>query len=170
MTFLISHQLRLSGSNILMHYGDDYFMREALLLAEEARRSGEVPVGAVVVANNEIIGRGYNKVITSSDPTAHAEIVALRNTSSRINNYRLPGTILYVTLEPCCMCSGAIFHSRVSTLVYGTSDPKTGCAGGCLDLFSNKHLNHHTEVRGGILNKDCCDILLDFFCKRRKEN
>ncbi|CUT18049.1 putative tRNA-specific adenosine deaminase [Candidatus Ichthyocystis hellenicum] len=143
-------------------------MEEALVLASEAARTGEVPVGAVVVSNNEIIGRGYNRVITNSDPTAHAEIVALRDAAVKISNYRLPGTTLYVTLEPCCMCSGAIFHARVSLVVYGTTDPKTGCAGGFMNLFSNKAINHHTKSRGGILQDACRNILLDFFSKRRQ--
>ncbi len=143
-------------------------MEEALVMAGEAARVGEVPVGAVVVANNEIIGRGYNSMITTSDPTAHAEIVALRNAAARVDNYRLPDTTLYVTLEPCCMCSGAIFHARVSTVVYGTYDPKTGCAGGFIDLFSNESINHHTKARGGVLQEPCKNILLDFFSNRRR--
>lgn len=137
---------------------------EQALLAEAA---GEVPVGAVVVSDGRIIGRGYNRPISSSDPTAHAEIVALRDAAARLGNYRLIDCSLYVTLEPCVMCSGAIFHARIARLVYGARDPKTGAAGSVLDLYAEPRLNFHTEVTGGVCAEASGRLLSAFFAARR---
>jgi tRNA(adenine34) deaminase len=142
-------------------------MRQALDLARQAWDAGEVPVGAVVVKEGEIIGRGFNAPITRHDPTAHAEIMALRDAAANLGNYRLPGCALYVTLEPCTMCMGAIFHARIANVFFGASDPKTGACGSILNLPSEARLNHHAEVRGGILADECGRLLSDFFAKRR---
>jgi len=147
---------------------DEYFMREALSLARSAECLGEVPVGAVLVIDGEIVGRGFNSPIGESDPTAHAEIAALRDAARRQGNYRLPGSTLYVTLEPCAMCAGAIMHARVSRVVYGARDPKTGVHGSVVDLFAVERLNHHAEVVGGLLAEDCAAVLSGFFAARRK--
>jgi tRNA(adenine34) deaminase len=146
---------------------DMRFMREALALARDAWSAGEVPVGAVVVRNGEIVGRGFNAPISRHDPTAHAEIRALRDAAERLGNYRLPGCSLYVTLEPCVMCMGAIFHARVERVVYGASDPKTGACGSVIDLPAETRLNHHAEVVGGILADECGSLLSGFFAQRR---
>src|SRR5207245_3506524 len=124
-------------------------MRESLRLAVRASERGEVPVGALVVKNGKVIGRGYNAPISSKDPSAHAEIQALREATKKLGNYRLDGCSLYVTLEPCAMCAGAIIHARIARLVYGAADPKSGACGSVADLFSEKKLNHHTTVAGG---------------------
>lgn len=142
-------------------------MREALLEARRAWAGGEVPVGAVVVKDGVVIGRGYNQPIGSHDPTAHAEIVAMRAAAAALGNYRLPGCELYVTLEPCVMCSGAMMHARLARVIYGASDPKTGACGSVLDIFENGQLNHHAEVEGGLLADDCGQLLKDFFAERR---
>lgn len=146
--------------------GED-FMREALALAAEAARAGEVPVGAVVVKDGRIIGRGYNRPITSSDPTAHAEIVALREAAAAEANYRLPGCELYVTLEPCAMCVGAMVHARIARIVYGAADPKTGACGSIVDLPALATLNHHGRFEGGLLADECGRMLRQFFAERR---
>jgi tRNA(adenine34) deaminase len=146
---------------------DEKFMREALLLAEQAAQAGEVPVGAVVVKEGEIIGRGSNSPISRHDPTAHAEIAALRDAAQRIGNYRLVGCELFVTLEPCLMCVGAMFHARIARVVFGASDPKTGAAGSVFNLFDEKRLNHHASIEGGILANECGKVLSDFFAERR---
>ena len=143
------------------------FMRAALALAAEAGAAGEVPVGAVIVKAGEIVGRGYNHPIAAHDPTAHAEIVAIRNAASQLGNYRLGGCELYVTLEPCVMCAGAIMHARISSLYYGAADPKTGACGSIANLFSESRLNHHTSVTGGLLASECGVILQRFFAARR---
>ncbi|MCS6785760.1 MAG: tRNA adenosine(34) deaminase TadA [Thiobacillaceae bacterium] len=143
-------------------------MRLALEQARLAWAAGEVPVGAVVVCAGEVVGAGYNQPISSQDPTAHAEVVALRAAARRMGNYRLPGCTLYVTLEPCAMCSGAIFHARLARVVFGAADPKTGVAGSVLDLYADRRLNHHTEVRGGILVEECARLLTDFFALKRR--
>ncbi len=143
-------------------------MRLALEQARLARAAGEVPVGAVVVRDGEVIGAGWNQPIRAHDPSAHAEIVALRAAARRLGNYRLPGCSLYVTLEPCAMCSGAIFHARIARVVYGAQDPKTGCAGSVLDLYAEPRLNHHAEVVGGVLAEECAALLRDFFAERRR--
>ncbi|HXZ96403.1 MAG TPA: tRNA adenosine(34) deaminase TadA [Burkholderiales bacterium] len=146
---------------------DETIMREALQLAERARQHDEVPIGAVVVNNGEIIGRGYNSPISESDPTAHAEIRALRDAAKKIGNYRLNDCSLYVTLEPCPMCAGAIMHARIARLVYGARDPKAGACGSVVDLLKETRLNHHTQVAGGILASACGAILQRFFAERR---
>jgi tRNA(adenine34) deaminase len=146
---------------------DERFMREALAFAREAGAAGEVPVGAVVVCGDEIVGRGYNRPITSHDPTAHAEIVALRDAANRLGNYRLPDCELFVTLEPCAMCTGAMFHARIARVVFGASDPKTGVAGSVLDLYAEPRLNHHAKIVGGVLAAECSELLSSFFAARR---
>jgi len=145
-------------------------MREALQLALRAAVQGEVPVGAVVVKDGQIIGRGYNAPIVSNDPSAHAEIRALRDAGRTLGNYRLGDCTLYVTLEPCAMCAGAIMHARIARLVYGAADPKTGACGSVIDLFAENRLNHHTEVKGGVLAAEAGKQLADFFAARRKSN
>jgi tRNA(adenine34) deaminase len=144
------------------------FMEQALDLAREAATLGEVPVGAVVVSDGEIVGRGYNQPIGRHDPTAHAEVLALRDAARRLGNYRLPGCTLYVTLEPCAMCIGAIFHARIARVVFGARDPKTGAAGSVIDLFGEARLNHHAEVLGGVREAECGALLSAFFAARRQ--
>jgi tRNA(adenine34) deaminase len=143
------------------------FMRQALAQAQHAWDLGEVPVGAVVVKDGVVIATGYNQPIGKHDPTAHAEIVALRAAAEALGNYRLPGCELYVTLEPCVMCSGAMMHARLAKVVYGATDPKTGACGSVLNLFEQEQLNHHTEVAGGVLADDCGAMLKSFFAERR---
>jgi tRNA(adenine34) deaminase len=146
---------------------DAEFMKMALMQAHQARDAGEVPVGAVLVANQQVIASGHNQPIGNHDPSAHAEIVTLKAAGAALNNYRLPETTLYVTLEPCMMCCGAIMHARVSRLVYGASDAKTGCVHSVMKLFDNAQLNHHTMVEGGVLADECAQVLKDFFKERR---
>ena len=146
---------------------DERFMHEALALAWEAQAAGEVPVGAVVVRHGIVIGRGYNHPINADDPTAHAEIVAMREAAQTIGNYRLLESTLYVTLEPCAMCAGAMVHARIRRLVYGAVDPKTGACGSVFDLVRADVLNHQLEVAGGVLDTECGDLLRDFFRERR---
>ncbi|QBE66451.1 tRNA adenosine(34) deaminase TadA [Pseudoduganella lutea] len=143
------------------------FMREALVEAQRAWDLGEVPVGAVVVKDGVVIARGFNQPIAGHDPTAHAEIVALRAAAQALGNYRLPGCELYVTLEPCVMCSGAMMHARVAKVVYGARDPKTGAAGSVVDLYASAQLNHHTQAVGGVLDEECGKLLKAFFASRR---
>ena len=148
---------------------DAEFMRAAIELAEEAGRCGEVPVGAVIVGpDGRVVGRGFNQPILRHDPTAHAEVMALRNAAETLANYRMPGCTLYVTLEPCVMCAGAIMHARIGRVVFGARDPKTGVAGSVIDLFAETRLNHHAEVEGGLLADTCGGILSGFFAARRK--
>ena len=146
---------------------DADFLRQALALAGEAARLGEVPVGAVVVKDGEVIGRGANRPVSSSDPTAHAEIVALREAAARLGNYRLAGCELYVTLEPCAMCVGAMLHARLARVVFGAPDPKTGACGSVVDLPALGALNHHTRFEGGVLADECGALLRTFFAERR---
>ncbi|MDO9226960.1 MAG: tRNA adenosine(34) deaminase TadA [Pseudomonadota bacterium] len=151
---------------------DTHFMRAALEQARLAWAAGEVPVGAVLVIDGEIVGRGWNQPISAHDPTAHAEIMALRDAGRHLGNYRLPGSSLYVTLEPCVMCAGAIMHARVGRLIYGARDPKTGAQGSALDLFGDlpgavPRLNHHCDVTAGVLAEDCGGMLSAFFAERR---
>jgi tRNA(adenine34) deaminase len=146
---------------------DEAFMAEALALAQAARERGEVPVGAVVVSEGAIVGRGGNAPIAASDPTAHAEIAALRDAGRALGNYRLPGCSLYVTIEPCAMCAGAIIHARIGRLVFGARDPKTGACGSIVNLFAEPRLNHHATVEGGVLADECGKLLADFFAARR---
>ena len=147
--------------------GDDAFMGEALALARAAQARGEVPVGAVVVRDGVVIGRGGNAPIAGDDPTAHAEIAALRDAARALSNYRLPGCDLYVTLEPCAMCAGAIFHARIARVVFGARDPKSGACGSVIDLFAERRLNHHATVTGGVRADECGALLSDFFAARR---
>lgn len=147
---------------------DINFMHSALAMAHQARDAGEVPVGAVVVKGNEIIGRGYNRSIAAADPTAHAEVMAMRDAGYRLGNYRLLDCTLYVTLEPCVMCVGALFHARIMRLVYAATDPKTGVCGSVIDLTSETRLNHHMQVSGGVLAEKAGLLLKQFFAERRK--
>jgi tRNA(adenine34) deaminase len=142
-------------------------MREALVLARQAAAAGEVPVGAVVVKDGHIIGAGYNQPISRHDPSAHAEVMALRDAAQRQGNYRLVGCDLYVTLEPCCMCVGAIMHARIARLVFGAADAKTGACGSVTNLFDDARLNHHATVAGGLLADESAQLLKDFFAQRR---
>jgi len=148
---------------------DERCMRLAMALAEQAAQAGEVPVGAVVVKDGVVIGRGSNAPIAKHDPSAHAEILALREAAQHLGNYRLVDCTLYVTLEPCAMCSGAIQHARIARLVFGAKDPKTGCCGSVLNLMAEAKLNHHTEVTGGVLAEECGAHLSAFFSARRKK-
>ena len=145
------------------------FMQLALDLAVEAATNGEVPVGAIVVKDGVVIGRGSNAPIGLHDPTAHAEVIAMRQAAAHLGNYRLVDCTLYVTLEPCAMCSGAVQHARITQLVFGANDPKTGACGSVIDLMSEPKLNHHTEVIGGVLAQECGAILSDFFKARRQK-
>ncbi|MEO8344701.1 MAG: tRNA adenosine(34) deaminase TadA [Betaproteobacteria bacterium] len=146
---------------------DATWMGEALALARAAGARGEVPVGAIVVSGGMVVGRGGNAPIAANDPTAHAEIAALRDAAHSLGNYRLPECAIYVTLEPCAMCAGAIMHSRIARLVYGASDPKTGACGSVVDLFGESRLNHHASVTRGVCAEECGLLLSDFFAARR---
>jgi tRNA(adenine34) deaminase len=145
----------------------EHWMRRALSLAETAAAAGEVPVGAVLVRDGEVIGEGNNRPIAAGDPTAHAEIVALRAAAVGAGNYRLPGSILYVTLEPCVMCAGAILQARIERVVFGAADPRAGAAGSVFDVLGTTKLNHRVEVAGGVLAQECGGILQEFFRERR---
>lgn len=149
---------------------DEDCMALALEQAREAGAAGEVPVGAILVAEGRIVGRGFNQPILRADPTAHAEVMALRDAGHNLANYRLPGSTLYVTLEPCAMCAGAIMHARVARVVFGARDPKTGVAGSVIDLFGEARLNHHAQVLGGVLAEDCGSLLSSFFSARRQRS
>lgn len=152
--------------NMIPH-DDIRFMREAIDMSRRAGAAGEVPVGAVVVLDGKIVGVGYNQPISAHDPSAHAEIMALRDAGRRLGNYRLPGCTLYVTLEPCAMCSGAIMHARIQRVVFGARDPKTGAVGSVVNLFAEERLNHHAQVEGGVLAEECGAMLSAFFASRR---
>jgi tRNA(adenine34) deaminase len=152
-----------------LEYSDEYWMARAIALAEKAETLGEIPVGAVLVLDNRIIGEGWNNSIYQCDPTGHAEMMALKQGAQTINNYRLLGATLYVTLEPCIMCAGATVHSRISRLVYGAADYKTGAAGSFIDLLAYPGLNHVIEVQGGVLAPRCSAMLSQFFRRRRQE-
>lgn len=147
---------------------DRHFMRLAQAAAEEARAAGEVPVGAVLVRGDAVIAKGFNHPIGTHDPSAHAEMAALRAGALALGNYRLPGCELYVTLEPCLMCAGAIMHARIARVVFGAHDPKTGACGSVVDAFANPQLNHHTNVCGGVLADECSAALRAFFADRRR--
>ena len=151
-----------------MNVDDVHFMQEALALAQAGGATGEVPVGAVVVLDGRIIGQGFNQPIGSHDPTAHAEIIALRQAALLLGNYRLPECTLYVTLEPCAMCAMALLHARFSRVVFGARDPKTGAAGSVVDLFADSRLNHHCDVTAEIEQTACSGLLQDFFRARRQ--
>jgi tRNA(adenine34) deaminase len=146
---------------------DQQYMRMAIEQAQLAAQSGEVPVGAVLVKDGQVISKAFNKPIANHDPSAHAEMLALREAALAEDNYRIPGSTLYVTLEPCAMCSGAMLHARIDRVVYGASDPKTGAAGSVLDIFASKQINHQTSVEGGIMSEECGQLLRDFFKGRR---
>jgi len=146
---------------------DETFMREALSLARRAAEAGEVPVGAVVVKDAAVIGRGHNRPVSERDPTAHAEVIALRDAAQNVGNYRLADCSLYVTLEPCAMCAGAIMHARIGRVIYGTTDPKSGACGSVVNLFAEDRLNHHATVTGGVLAEEAARLLQVFFAARR---
>ncbi len=146
---------------------DDYWMQQALTLAQQAAACGEVPVGALLVRDGEVIGAGHNQPITACDPTAHAEIVALRDAARRVGNYRLPGATLYVTIEPCSMCVGAMMHARVARLVYGAAEPRAGAVESALTLAAAPHFNHRLESVGGVLAEACGALMREFFRGRR---
>ena len=146
---------------------DRQFMQQALDQAKLAAAAGEVPVGAVLVRDGKIVSTGFNQPISNSDPSAHAEMMALRAAAQADSNYRLPGTTLYVTLEPCTMCAGAMLHARVGRVVFGAADPKTGAAGSVLNVFLEKQINHQTQVDGGIMSEECGQVLRNFFKERR---
>jgi tRNA(adenine34) deaminase len=146
---------------------DRQFMQQAIEQAQLAALAGEVPVGAVLVRDGQVISKGFNQPITHHDPSAHAEMLTLRQAALAEQNYRLPGTTLYVTLEPCTMCAGAILHARVDRVVFGAPDPKTGAAGSVMDVFSSKQINHQTSVEGGIMVDECGQLLRSFFKERR---
>ena len=148
---------------------DEFAMRIALDQAHNAALVGEVPVGAVVMRDGQVIATGYNRPITEHDPTAHAEIVALRHAAHLLGNYRLPECELFVTLEPCAMCAMALLHARFKRVVYGAADPKTGAAGSVVDLFADDRLNHHTELTAGVLADASAQVLRDFFAERRAQ-
>lgn len=149
---------------------DERWMREALALAKQAGEAGEVPVGAIMVRGGEVLGRGFNQPIRTCDATAHAEIVAIRDASQFCNNYRLPGTTLYVTIEPCTMCLGAMIHARVERLVFGASEPRAGAVVSQAALIDAGHFNHRLSFTHGVLADECSTLLQDFFRSRRKGN
>jgi len=148
---------------------DALFMQQALSQAHNAWALGEVPVGALVVKDGQVIATGFNQPIGTHDPTAHAEIMALRAAAEILGNYRLPGCELYVTLEPCAMCAGAMMHTRLARVVFGAADPKTGAGGSVVNLFEQEKLNHHTELVGGVMAQECGALLKEFFAERRLE-
>ncbi|EIC84419.1 tRNA adenosine(34) deaminase TadA [Serratia sp. M24T3] len=150
-------------------YSDQYWMQHAMALAVKAQDAGEVPVGAVLVLGNQVIGEGWNRSIGFHDPTAHAEIMALRQGGLVVQNYRLLDAVLYVTLEPCVMCAGAMVHSRIKRLVYGAADLKTGAAGSLLDILRHPGMNHHMEITSGVMAEACSTQLSDFFRLRRSQ-
>lgn len=152
----------------MTHDAHDSFMQEALILARKAASAGEVPVGAVVVRDGMIIGRGFNRPIVGHDPTAHAEIMALREACTGLGNYRLPGSTLYVTIEPCTMCFGAAVHARIEHIVYGAREPKSGCVDSNLHLPQQDCFNHHVKCEGGVLEPECSALISEFFTQRRQ--
>jgi len=153
----------------MTHPMDEVWMRLALDEAADAERLGEVPIGAVVVLGEKVIGRGHNRVITEQDPTAHAEIVALRDAARFLNNYRLTGTTLYVTIEPCPMCAGALVNARVARLVYGAADPRAGAVTTLFQLCTDPRLNHRLQVQAGVLEAECREMIQSFFQRKRAE-
>jgi tRNA(adenine34) deaminase len=146
---------------------DIFWMQRAIELAREAEQRGEVPVGAVLVKDNQVIGEGYNAPIATHDPSAHAEIQAIRAAASALGNYRLLNTTLYVTVEPCVMCAGAIIHARIGELVYGASEPRSGAVGSVFNLLQSDALNHQVTIRSGVLKQECASLLKNFFQQRR---
>jgi len=149
---------------------NDKFMTEALKEAKKAQDKNEVPIGAVIVKDNKIIARGFNRCIIDQDPTAHAEIVALRKASKKLNNYRLNGCSIYVTIEPCAMCAGALVNARIEKIFYGADDKKAGACKSIFKVVNNKKLNHRIEFKSGILKEECADIIKKFFEKKRVKN
>lgn len=147
----------------------EHFMQEALNEALKADALNEVPVGAIVVLNGEVIGRGFNQPISAQDPTAHAEMMALRDAAKHVSNYRIVDADLYVTIEPCTMCSGAIVHSRVQRVIFGAAEPKSGVVMSQKNIFNEPYLNHNVEVLGGVLAEECTEVMQNFFKRRRKE-
>jgi len=148
---------------------DEQWMRHALKLADQAEAAGEVPVGAVIIKSDELVGEGWNQVIGLNDPTAHAEVIAMRQAGMHLQNYRLPGCVLYVTLEPCCMCAGAMIHARFDRVVFGASDPKTGAAGSVFNLLQDERHNQIPEITAGCLESECSQLLTGFFRRRRQQ-
>ncbi len=146
---------------------DQAYMRRAIELARQAQAAGEVPVGALIVRHGEVIAEGFNRPISTRDPTAHAEMIALRSAATRSDSYRLPGSTLYVTLEPCAMCAGAMVHARVERLVYAAADPRAGAAGSVFNVVQNPALNHRLDVDTGVLGEECGELLRKFFVARR---
>ena len=159
----------VAHASLLKAAEDANFMRAALELARLGWEAGEVPVGALVVLDGEIIGRGFNQPISSHDPSAHAEVMALRDAAARIGNYRLLGCTLYVTMEPCVMCAGAILHARVARVVYGAREYKTGAHGSIVDVFAEPRLNYHCDITGGVLAGECAAMISGFFEERRRQ-
>ncbi len=166
MMYLRNHQPPVSVHDMSAH---ETFMHEALLLADQAEQLGEVPVGAVVVKDNQIIGRGFNQPISSHDPTAHAEVVALRDAAKNISNYRLTDCDLYVTIEPCAMCAGAIVHSRIRKVFFGATEPKAGAVVSTQKFFGAPQLNHRVDIEAGLLEGNCREKVQAFFKRRRTE-
>jgi tRNA(adenine34) deaminase len=149
---------------------DKEWMQRAFELAQEAQAHDEVPVGAIIVYQDQIIGEGWNQPISSNDPTAHAEIMALRDAGNKMENYRLPDATMYVTLEPCAMCAGALVHARIAKLVYAVEDPKTGASGSVFNLLQTEELNHKVEIEKGILEEECRSLIQTFFKEKRIKN
>lgn len=149
---------------------DKDYMQRAFMLAEKAKSQDEVPVGAVIVHDDKIIGEGWNQPISSNDPTAHAEIMALRDAAKKLSNYRLPEATMYVTLEPCAMCAGAIVHARLAKLIYAIADSKTGACGSVFNLLQTEELNHKVEIQKGIMEDECRDLIQNFFKEKRVKN
>lgn len=162
LSFSQDHGATLQNNN------DARWMQLALEQAQLALRAGEVPVGAVVIKDGQVVGSGFNRNLTDHDPTAHAEIVALRQAAARLGNHRLPGCILVCTIEPCAMCAGAMVHARISRLIYGAADPKAGAAGSVLEITNHSRLNHHIEVTRGVLAEQCSELLKNFFAGKRR--
>lgn len=167
MTSQVNHRLQLSGNRMFTEH-DHYWMQRAYELAHEACRLNEVPVGAVLVLENQLIGVGHNQPISNEDPTAHAEIVAIRQGAAKLSNYRLLNTTLYVTLEPCMMCAGAMVHARIGKLIYGASDPKAGAIESKIAALDHVFLNHRISYKGGLMQTECGHLLSDFFKDKRK--
>jgi tRNA(adenine34) deaminase len=163
------NQRRTANDERPTSVSDEFWMEEALSAAQRALEAGEVPVGAVVVHAGEIIGRGWNRNITDSDPTAHAEIIALRQAGSKLGNYRLEDCELFATIEPCAMCAGALVHARIKRLVYGADDPKAGAIRSVMEVLNHPQLNHRIDIRGGVLGGRCAELLQSFFRGRRAE-
>lgn len=147
---------------------DAFWMERALELARAAAASGEVPVGAIIVKDGRIVGEGHNRNLLDTDPTAHAEMIALRQAGARVGNHRLAGAVMFATIEPCAMCAGAMIHARLQRLVYGASDPKAGAAGSVLEVINHPRLNHQMVVTSGVLADQCSEILQEFFRKKRR--